>query len=133
MLPTRTPDPATYALADRYEATSGTVVLTGLQAITRVLIDRQRSDVARGLHTAGVASGYPGSPIGGLDLTMHRAAAVLRAHQIRHVPGVNEELAAAVISGTQQPHVGGLRDGIEGVFGECTGTHIGSLAGDQQS
>src|SRR3954466_10908258 len=110
MLPTRTPestaDPATYALADRYEATTGTVVLTGLQAITRVLIDRQRIDAARGLRTAGVASGYPGSPIGGAGLPQHRAKAILQAHPIRHVPGVNEELAAAVISGTQQPHVG---------------------------
>jgi indolepyruvate ferredoxin oxidoreductase len=130
MLPTRTtattPDPAAYALTDRYEATSGTVVLTGLQAITRVLLDRQRIDAAKGLRTGGVASGYPGSPIGGLDLAMHRAKAILRAHSIRHVPGVNEELAAAIISGTQQPHVGGLRADIEGVFGMWYGKSPGA-------
>ncbi|HEV8299156.1 MAG TPA: indolepyruvate ferredoxin oxidoreductase family protein [Acidimicrobiales bacterium] len=120
------PPSSSFTLADRYDATHGTVVLTGLQAIGRVLIDRQRLDAARGRATAGVVSGYPGSPLGGLDLTLHRADRVLRAHRIKHVPGVNEELAAAVVSGTQQPHVVGLRSGIEGVFGMWYGKSPGA-------
>ncbi|GAA2389662.1 indolepyruvate ferredoxin oxidoreductase family protein [Dactylosporangium salmoneum] len=108
---------AGYRLADRYDADDGTVVLTGTQAITRILLDRHRMDRAAGLRTGGLASGYPGSPLGGLDLTLHRAAETLAAEDIRHVPGVNEELAAAVVFGTQQPSPGGLRDGLQGVFG----------------
>ncbi|GGM46532.1 indolepyruvate ferredoxin oxidoreductase family protein [Dactylosporangium sucinum] len=109
--------PAGYQLTDRYDADDGTVVLTGTQAITRILLDRHRIDRAAGLRTGGLASGYPGSPLGGLDLTLHRAAATLAAEDIRHVPGVNEELAAAVVFGTQQPSPGGFRDGLQGVFG----------------
>nr|BFE57779.1 indolepyruvate ferredoxin oxidoreductase family protein [Dactylosporangium thailandense] len=108
---------AGYRLADRYDADDGTVVLTGTQAITRILLDRHRMDRAAGLRTGGLASGYPGSPLGGLDLTLHRAAETLAAEGIRHVPGVNEELAAAVVFGTQQPAPGGFRDGLQGVFG----------------
>jgi indolepyruvate ferredoxin oxidoreductase len=106
-----------YDLTDRYGADDGTVILTGTQAITRILLDRRRIDRDAGLSTGGLASGYPGSPLGGLDLALHRAAAELRAENIRHVPGVNEELAAAVVFGTQQPSPGGLRDGLQGVFG----------------
>ncbi|MER7004813.1 indolepyruvate ferredoxin oxidoreductase family protein, partial [Dactylosporangium sp. NPDC000555] len=108
---------AGYQLTDRYDADDGTVVLTGTQAITRILLDRHRIDRAAGLRTGGLASGYPGSPLGGLDLTLHRAAATLETEDIRHVPGVNEELAAAVVFGTQQPSPGGFRDGLQGVFG----------------
>jgi indolepyruvate ferredoxin oxidoreductase len=117
---------AGYSLADRYDATQGAVVLTGLQAITRALIDRHRLDRAAGRRTGGVASGYPGSPLGGLDLTLHRARSVLEAHDVRHIPGVNEELAAAIVSGTQQPHVVGLRPGIDGVFGMWYGKSPGA-------
>ena len=85
------------------------MVLTGLQAITRVLLDRHRIDAARGLRTGGVVSGYPGSPLGGLDLTLGRARPFLQARTTCvHVPGVNEELAASVVWGTQQSHVVGL-------------------------
>jgi indolepyruvate ferredoxin oxidoreductase len=118
--------PGRYSLDDRFGATDGTVVLTGLQAITRVLLDRQRIDATQGLSTGGVVSGYPGSPLGGLDLTLHRAETALGRHHIKHVPGVNEELAAAVISGTQQPHVVGLRPGIDGVFGMWYGKSPGA-------
>ena len=117
---------AGYSLADRYDATHGAVVLTGLQAITRALIDRHRIDRQAGRRTGGVASGYPGSPLGGLDLTLHRARSVLEAHAVRHIPGVNEELAAAIVSGTQQPHVVGLRPGIDGVFGVWYGKSPGA-------
>ncbi|MFI5910993.1 indolepyruvate ferredoxin oxidoreductase family protein [Dactylosporangium sp. NPDC051541] len=109
--------PSGYRLEDRYDAEDGTVVLTGTQAITRILLDRRRLDAAAGRRTGGLASGYPGSPLGGLDLTLHRAAQTLQAQDIRHVPGVNEELAAAVVFGTQQPSPGGLRDGLQGIFG----------------
>ena len=115
-----------YQLDDRYLATEGTVVLTGLQAITRVLLDRHRIDAARGLHTAGLASGYPGSPLGGLDLTLGRARPFLQQAGIVHRPGVNEELAASVVWGTQQSHIVGLRDGIDGIFGMWYGKSPGA-------
>lgn len=115
-----------YRLDDRYTSTAGTVVLTGLQALTRILLDRHRLDAADGLRTGGLVSGYPGSPLGGFDLTLGRAAAFLREHDIVHVPGVNEELAASTVWGTQQQHVVGLRDGLRGVFGMWYGKSPGA-------
>jgi indolepyruvate ferredoxin oxidoreductase len=115
-----------YRLDDRYLATEGTVVLTGLQAITRVLLDRHRIDADHGKRTGGVVSGYPGSPLGGFDLTLGKARPLLEAADVKHVPGINEELAASVVWGTQQSHIVGLRDGIDGIFGMWYGKSPGA-------
>ncbi|MCD6679058.1 MAG: indolepyruvate ferredoxin oxidoreductase family protein [Burkholderiaceae bacterium] len=90
------------SLDDRYEATEGNVYLTGTQALVRLPILQRQRDAAAGLNTAGYVSGYRGSPLGGYDQALEKARAHLDAHHIRFVPGLNEDLAATAIWGTQQ-------------------------------
>lgn len=104
-------------LADRYQLQSGTVHLTGIQALVRAVIDRRRADAAAGFHTAAFVSGYPGSPLGGLDQELVRNRALLDEHRIVHVPGQNEELAATAVWGSQlASHFGSRLDGVLGVW-----------------
>jgi len=93
-----TPTPA---LPDRYLATEGTVYLTGIQALVRLLFDQSRLDRARGLRTAGFVSGYEGSPLAGYDLELARRRDLLAAHDLVHRSGLNEELAATAVQGSQ--------------------------------
>ena len=81
-------------LDDKYQATSGRVYLTGIQALVRLLIAQRRRDAAAGLNTAGFVSGYRGSPLGGLDEALWKAKPHLESNHVKFVPGVNEELAA---------------------------------------
>jgi len=92
------------------------VLLTGLQALVHLLLIQSRRDRAAGLNTAGFVSGYRGSPLGGLDLELWRASKELGAANIRFEPGLNEELAATAIWGSQQAN---LFDDVlfDGVFG----------------
>jgi indolepyruvate ferredoxin oxidoreductase len=91
----------TVSLDDKYTAQSGNIFLSGIQALVRLpMIQRQR-DLAAGLDTAGFISGYRGSPLGGLDETLWKAKAHLEAHHVQFVPGVNEDLAATAVWGTQ--------------------------------
>lgn len=101
-------------LSDRYRLERGRVLLTGVQALTRLPMLQRERDRAAGLHTAGYVSGYRGSPLGGLDTALHEAQPFLDAHDVRFHPAVNEELAASAIWGTQQLHLlpGARRDGI---------------------
>ena len=96
---------ARVTLEDKYRLDHGPVFLTGVQALTRLPMLQHRRDAAAGLDTAGYVSGYRGSPLGGLDTAMHAAANFLRAENISFHPGVNEELAATAIWGTQQLHL----------------------------
>ncbi len=108
----------------RYSATEGMVFLTGVQAMIRVLVDQSRLDRAKGLHTAGLISGYPGSPLGGVDTEVARNRPVLEAADVYHQLGLNEELAATAIYGTQLiDSVPGARfDGVFGMwFGKAPG------------
>jgi indolepyruvate ferredoxin oxidoreductase len=88
-------------LEDRFERYETPVHITGIQAIARLVVEQQRRDRTRGLDTAGFVSGYPGSPLGGVDRELARRADLLRAHGVRHVPGVNEELAITAVMGSQ--------------------------------
>jgi indolepyruvate ferredoxin oxidoreductase len=92
---------AEYQLSDRYRRTEGTVFLTGIQALARIPIEQLRRDKADGLHTAAFLSGYPGSPLGGLDLEIARAIALTPELEIIHQPAVNEELGATSVMGSQ--------------------------------
>ena len=104
------------SLDDRYEATEGLVYLTGTQALVRLPMMQRQRDQAAGLNTAGYISGYRGSPVGGYDQALYKAAKQLKEHHIKFQPGLNEDLAATALWGTQQLHIHG--DGkYDGVFG----------------
>jgi indolepyruvate ferredoxin oxidoreductase len=89
-------------LDDRYTVESGRVFLTGTQALARLPMLQRDRDQAAGLNTAGFISGYRGSPLGGLDLALWKAREHLARHHVIFQPGVNEDLAATSIWGTQQ-------------------------------
>ena len=93
-----------------------TEILSGVDTLVRLLILRQQLDERDGLRSATMVSGYPGSPLGGFDLTMEQMSDVLAAHRIIHRPGLNEELAAATVWGSQMGAVISY-DGIDGVVG----------------
>ena len=97
------PDLRPYELADRFRAGSGSVLLGGVNAIARLLIEQRERDRARGLETATFVSGYPGSPLGGLDLALASIPELRDRPDFALVPGVNEELAATAVWGSQLP------------------------------
>jgi len=104
-------------LDDKYELTSGTAFMTGVQALVRLPVDQVRRDRAAGLRTGVLVSGYPGSPLGGYDLALAQARRWLDEHDVRHVPGLNEELAAASVWGSQMTEVfGSAYDGVTGIW-----------------
>ncbi|AMO37544.1 indolepyruvate ferredoxin oxidoreductase family protein [Thauera humireducens] len=90
------------SLDDKYTLESGRVYMTGYQALVRLLLIQKARDEGAGLDTAGFVSGYRGSPLGGLDQTLWKARAHLERHRIVFQPGVNEDLAATAVWGTQQ-------------------------------
>ncbi|HKW81580.1 MAG TPA: indolepyruvate ferredoxin oxidoreductase family protein [Casimicrobiaceae bacterium] len=102
------------SLDDKYQLESGRVYLTGVQALVRLLILQRQRDVAAGLNTAGFVSGYRGSPLGGLDQSLWSAAKFLERAHIRFQPGLNEDLAATSIWGSQQVNMyqGARYDGV---------------------
>ncbi|OZI27466.1 indolepyruvate ferredoxin oxidoreductase family protein [Bordetella genomosp. 7] len=104
-----------YQLQDNLTRTRGRIFLTGTQALVRMLVTQRRLDRERGLNTAGFVSGYRGSPLGGVDMAMWKAHKVLDAHQVTFVPGINEDLAATAVMGTQQAGVRTDRK-VDGVF-----------------
>jgi indolepyruvate ferredoxin oxidoreductase len=89
-------------LDKKYTNTSGTIFLSGIQALVRLPMMQHQRDQAAGLNTAGFISGYRGSPLGGLDETLWKAQSHLEAHNVKFVPGVNEDLAATAVWGSQQ-------------------------------
>jgi len=89
------------SLSDKYTAGSGPVFISGIEALVRLLLDQRRLDRARGLNTAAFVCGYEGSPLGGLDLEFQRNRALLDEAGVVFRPGVNEELAATAVAGSQ--------------------------------
>lgn len=92
---------ATVSLDDKYAAPDGRVLISGIQALVRLTLEQRRLDRDRGLNTRAFVSGYQGSPLGGLDLEMGRAARFLDEAGVVFQPGLNEELAATAVAGTQ--------------------------------
>jgi len=88
-------------LDDRYELERGEVFLSGTQALVRLMLDQKRHDARTGLRTGTFVTGYPGSPLGGIDGALRSAAPLLEKYDVRHVPAQNEELAATSLMGTQ--------------------------------
>jgi len=116
-LATAAPDfDANYELADRYRIQDGRVFLTGNQALVRLPLMQRQRDLAAGLNTAGFISGYRGSPLGIFDMNLWQAKKELEDHDVHFEPGLNEDLAATTLFGTQQAV---LMEGpkVDGVFG----------------
>jgi indolepyruvate ferredoxin oxidoreductase len=111
-------------LEDKYVQPGGRVFLSSNQALVRLPLDQARRDRAAGLKTAGFISGYRGSPLGVYDTALWAAQKLLTEHDIRFVPGLNEELAVSAIRGTQELNWFG-RSAFEGVFGLWYGKGIG--------
>ncbi|RBO85615.1 indolepyruvate ferredoxin oxidoreductase family protein [Nocardia puris] len=109
---------APYDLADRYRVGSGTVVLTGVQAIARQLVEQHVRDLRAGRRVGTFVSGYQGSPLGGVDRMLSGMPKVLAEHDISFVPGLNEELAATSVWGSQGrlPAGNSTHDGVVGVW-----------------
>jgi indolepyruvate ferredoxin oxidoreductase len=104
------------SLDDKYDLAKREVFLTGTQAIVRLLMTQRLRDSQAGLNTAGFVSGYRGSPLGGLDTQLLRAKKNLSAAHVVFQPGLNEDLAATAIWGSQQAELNG-EGKYDGVFG----------------
>jgi indolepyruvate ferredoxin oxidoreductase len=109
---------STTTLESRFVDFDQPVLLSGIQALVRLLFEQSRVDRAAGLKTGGFVSGYRGSPLGGLDQELWRRKKLLAAHDIRFEPGINEDLAATMLMGTQQLDAfpGGRVDGVFGLW-----------------
>lgn len=90
-----------YTLADKYDLAKTEVMITGIQALVRLPLMQRALDQRDKLNTAGFISGYRGSPLGALDQELWRQQSLLRSHDIHFEPGINEDLAATAIWGTQ--------------------------------
>jgi indolepyruvate ferredoxin oxidoreductase len=113
-----------FTLDAKYRQQQGVVFLSGIQALVRLPLDQHRADERRGLRTATLISGYPGSPLGGLDLTLKRNGDLLREHEVVFIPGVNEDLGATAIFGSQMANLFPKPkfDGVVGIwFGKGPG------------
>ncbi|MFI8558217.1 indolepyruvate ferredoxin oxidoreductase family protein [Pseudomonas putida] len=106
------------SLDDKYVQDSGRVLMTGVQALVRLPLMQRKRDLAAGLNTAGFISGYRGSPLGTYDQTLWKAKDHLKLHHIKFQPGLNEDLAATSIWGTQQVNLfeGAQYDGVFGIW-----------------
>ncbi|WLA04961.1 indolepyruvate ferredoxin oxidoreductase family protein [Xanthomonas translucens] len=103
-----------YTLEHKYTRTDGRIYLSGVQALVRLPLMQQLRDHAAGLNTGGFVSGYRGSPLGGFDLELWRARKHLDAAKVKFQPGLNEDLGATMVWGTQQTNLfpGARVDGV---------------------
>jgi len=111
----RDPD---YSLEHKYTRTEGRIYLSGVQALVRLPLMQRLRDQAAGLNTAGFVSGYRGSPLGGFDLELWRAKKHLADAGVKFTPGLNEDLGATMVWGTQQTNLfpGAKHDGVFGMW-----------------
>jgi indolepyruvate ferredoxin oxidoreductase len=105
-------------LNDKYTATEGAVYMTGIQALVRLPMTQMRRDRAKGLNTAAFVTGYRGSPLGIYDQQLVKAWNHLQEYDVTFQPGVNEDLAATAIWGSQQSQLspGARKDGVVGFW-----------------
>ncbi|MBL4825399.1 MAG: indolepyruvate ferredoxin oxidoreductase family protein, partial [SAR324 cluster bacterium] len=104
------------SLEDKYTLRKGYAFMTGIQSLVRLPLVQRELDQKAGLNTAGYISGYRGSPLGGYDQQLARNIKLLEENHIKFQPGVNEDLAATALWGTQQAELGG-EGKYDGVFG----------------
>ncbi|HJV50245.1 MAG TPA: indolepyruvate ferredoxin oxidoreductase family protein [Noviherbaspirillum sp.] len=102
------------SLDDKYTLERGRAFITGTQAFIRLAIMQRQRDLKAGLNTAGYITGYRGSPLGNVDMTAMKAKKYLEAHHVKFHPGMNEDLAATTVWGTQQVNLfpGAKYDGV---------------------
>ncbi|PCJ73603.1 MAG: indolepyruvate ferredoxin oxidoreductase [Rhodobacteraceae bacterium] len=104
------------SLNDRYDLSKRFVLLNGTQALVRLTMMQKARDTVAGLNTAGYVTGYRGSPVGAVDMQMQRAEKQLKAADVKFSPGLNEDLAATALWGSQQANLRG-EGTFDGVFG----------------
>ncbi|MDP7126349.1 MAG: indolepyruvate ferredoxin oxidoreductase family protein, partial [Candidatus Marinimicrobia bacterium] len=104
------------SLDDKYTLRKGHAFMTGIQSLVRLPMVQRELDLKAGLNTAGYISGYRGSPLGGYDQQLERNKKLLDEFHVKFQPGVNEDLAATALWGTQQTELGG-EGKYDGVFG----------------
>ena len=109
------PQQQAFSLADRFDLTKSQVLLNGTQALVRLMLMQHARDEKAGLNTAGFVTGYRGSPLGGVDLAMMKADKLLRANNVLFQAGLNEDLAATAVWGSQQAEMRG-EGKYDGVF-----------------
>ena len=110
------PSAADVSLDDKYRLDRAYALVSGRQALVRLPIAQRDRDRAQGLNTAGLISGYRGSPLGSYDLDLWKAGALLKQHDITFQPGLNEDLALTALAGAQQlDFIPGRK--VDGVFG----------------
>ena len=105
------------SLDDKYSLDHGRAFMSGVQALVRLPMLQRQRDLAAGLNTGGFISGYRGSPLGTYDQSLWAAKKHLEAHHIVFQPGVNEELGATAVWGTQQLDLYPQSKKYDGVFG----------------
>jgi indolepyruvate ferredoxin oxidoreductase len=107
-----------YTLDHKFTRTEGRIYLSGVQALVRLPLMQRLRDQAAGLNTAGFVSGYRGSPLGGFDLELWKAKKHLEAVGVKFTPGLNEDLGATMVWGTQQTNLfpGAKVDGVFGMW-----------------
>src|SRR5690606_4803368 len=107
-----------YTLDHKYSRESGRIYLSGVQALVRLPLMQKLRDAAAGLAAAGFVSGYRGSPLGGFDLELWRAKKHLESAKVKFSPGLNEDLGATMVWGTQQTGLfpGARHDGVFGMW-----------------
>ena len=105
-------------LDDKYSLADGRAWMSGIHALVRLPINQRLHDTRRGLNTAGFISGYRGSPLGGLDQNLWKAKQQLTDHHVVFQPGLNEDLAATAVWGSQQVNLfpGAKYDGVFGMW-----------------
>jgi indolepyruvate ferredoxin oxidoreductase len=110
----------TVTLDDKYSLDVGRAFMSGVQALVKLPMLQRQRDAMQGKNTAGFISGYRGSPLGGYDQSLWKAKKHLQAQNIVFQPGVNEELAATALWGTQQlgfaPPGSNKFDGVFGIW-----------------
>lgn len=106
------------SLDDKYALGTTRAYMTGIEALVRLPMLQHQRDLDRGLNTAGFISGYRGSPLGGLDQALWQAEPYLSKHHIHFQPGINEDLAATAVWGSQQVNLfeGARYDGVFGLW-----------------
>ena len=105
-------------LSDKYTLSQGKIYLTGTQALVRLMLLQSELDRMNGLNTGGFVSGYRGSPLGGVDQAFWAAKQFLKPANVHFQAGVNEDLAATAVWGSQQLNLfqGATVDGVFGLW-----------------